>query len=124
MYLRFAIHSRDEDSNREKGLFTALYALRDAGQLTDYEATWFEEQERWFRVHLKRPKPLNEPAAILWFKPTAIEHIARMRALAALLDHKDTPVAALETEKPGYVVYEDEHQVAAIPFTRETFNAG
>jgi len=88
--LRFAIHSRDEDSKRERGLFTALYELRDAGQLTDYET----------------------------------EHITRMRALAALLDHKDTPVAAFETDKPGYVVYEDEHQVAAIPFGRETFSAG
>jgi len=123
MYLRFAIHSRDEDSKREKGLFTALYALRDAGQLTDYEAAWFDEQERWFRTNLKRPKALDDPAAILWFKSTATEHITRMRALAALLDHKDTPVAAFETDKPGYVVYEDAHQVAAIPFGRETFSA-
>ena len=47
-----------------------------------------------------------------------------MRALAELLDHKDMTVATFESEKPGYVLYEDEHQVAAIPFARETFRSG
>jgi len=60
----------------------------------------------------------------MWFKSTATEHIARMRALAELLDHKDMTVATFESEKPGYVLYEDEHQVAAIPFARETFRSG
>ena len=122
MYLRFAVHARDDDSKREKGLFTALYEVHDAGRLTDYETTWFKEQELWFRKHLKRPEPLTEPTAILWFRSTATEHISRMRALAALLDHKDTPVTVFETVKPGYIVYEDEYQVAAIPFGRETFD--
>ena len=27
----------------------------------------------------------------------------------------------LRTEKPGYIVYEDEHQVAAMPFAQEAF---
>jgi hypothetical protein len=121
MYLRFAVHATDEDSRRETGLFTVLYRLRDTGHLSADETTWFDEQERWFRRHLKRPKDLKEPLAIMWFKATAAEHIARMRALAALLEHKDTLVAVFETEKPGYLVYEDDHQVAAIPFARETF---
>jgi len=37
MYLRFAVHARHEASKREKGLFSALYELRDEGRLTDYE---------------------------------------------------------------------------------------
>ena len=44
-----------------------------------------------------------------------------MRALAALLEHKDTAVDVIESDRPGYVIYEDEHQIAAVPFVRETF---
>ncbi len=108
----------------KRGLFSALYELRDEGRLTDYELIWFNEQGQWFNAHLKGPKPLNDPAAIMWFKSTATEHIARMRALAALLEHKDMSVATFESEKPGYILYEDEYQVAAIPFSRETFGSG
>src|SRR5256885_2310981 len=121
MFLRFVINRRDEASRRDQGLFTALYALADSGHLSNYERVWFEEQERWFTRHLKRPHGLTQPSAVLWFKASATEHIARMRALSALLQHKDVAVEVLETGKPGYVVYADEHQVAAIPFTRETF---
>ena len=114
------MHAPDPDSNRGQGLFTAIYQLEKEGRLADYEAVWFGEQERWFNEHLKRPNPLNDRRAILWFKATAMEHIARMRALAALLEHKDTLVDVIQTDKPGYFVYEDEYQVAAIPFERET----
>jgi len=122
MFLRFAVHDRDEDSGREKGVFTALYGLADQHSLSDYEMSWFVEQEVWFTKHLKRPPDLKDhPKAIGWFKDTATEHVSRMRALCALLEHKDIAIAYFETLKPGRIVYEDEHQVAAVPYVRETF---
>jgi hypothetical protein len=39
-----------------------------------------------------------------------------MHALAALLRAKDVPVDILTTDRPGYIVFEDEYQVAAEPF--------
>ena len=123
MFLRFAVHDRDEDSKREKGVFTALYGLADEHLLSDYEMSWFVEQETWFTKHLKRPQDLkDQPTAIAWFKDTATEHISRMRALCALLEHKDMAIAFFQTLKPGRIVYEDEHQVAAIPYVRDTFS--
>jgi hypothetical protein len=101
VFLRFAITTPDEDSRREKGVFTALYELEDAGGLADYELSWWQEQRRWFSEHLKRPPSLTEPNAILWFKDDATEHIARMRALTALLQHKDMPVVTFETARLG-----------------------
>lgn len=44
-----------------------------------------------------------------------------MRELTVLLEHKDIAVEEFRTDKPGYIVYEDDYQVAAIPFTTETF---
>ncbi len=123
MFLRFAINDRDGNSRREKGVFTALYGLADKHILSDYELTWFDEQESRFRKHLKRLQGIKDhPPAILWFKDTAPEQISRMRALCALLEHKDIAIVYFETLRPGRILYEDEHQVAAIPYVRETLS--
>jgi hypothetical protein len=62
----------------------------------------------------------NSPRAISWFKETASEHISHMRQLALILESHDIAVSQLTTDNPGKVEYEDEHQIAAIPF-RNTF---
>jgi hypothetical protein len=46
-----------------------------------------------------------------------------VRSLCELLEHKGIAVTELRTEKPGYVVYQDEYQVVAMPFESETFEA-
>jgi hypothetical protein len=48
---------------------------------------------------------------------TALYALEDARALLP----KDIAVEEFRTDKPGYIVYEDAHQVAAIPFTNETF---
>lgn len=123
MYLRFVVAERDPDSQQPRGVFQALYRLHRAGELAAHEAAWFAEAEAWFNQHLKRPSRLagssrpNAPdRAISWIKASAIEHVSRMRSLAALLEHKGIPVDELRTARPGYVVYEDDYQVATIPF--------
>jgi hypothetical protein len=127
-FIRFAVVARDETSDQQTGIFTALYRLERAGELSPHESEWFAGIARWFNANLKRPDRLawssrpNAPErAISWLKLSATEHIARMRELAALLDYKDIAVEEFRTDKPGYIVYEDDHQVAAIPFTNETF---
>jgi hypothetical protein len=105
------------------GLFTALYRLESAEQLEPGEIAWFHEQEAWFNQNLATPTQLSRSkrpgahkAALLWFKDTATEHVRRMHALTALLRQRDVPVEILVSDTPGYVVYEDPHQVAAEPF--------
>ena len=128
VFIRFVVTERDSRSDQPKGIFTALYALDRRGELQPHERTWFEDAEAWFNRHLRRPERLawssrsNAPErAITWLKMSATEHVSRMRELVALLEHKDVMVEEVRTDKPGYVVYEDEHQVAAMPFGKETF---
>jgi hypothetical protein len=123
MYFRFVVAERDESSQQPQGIFQALYRLRRAGELAAHEEAWFAETEDWFGRHLKRPRRLTETRrpnapdrAISWLKASAIEHVSRMRGLAALLEHKGVNVQELRTTRPGYIVYEDEHQVATLPF--------
>jgi hypothetical protein len=54
---------------------------------------------------------------------SAVEHVSRMRQLASPLHHKGITVEELRTTKPGYVVYEDDFQIAAMPFNNETFES-
>ena len=39
-----------------------------------------------------------------------------MRELASILEGHRVAVDILKTERPGYIVYEDEYQVTAEPF--------
>jgi len=80
--------------------------------------------KEWFNQNLQKPrrlarskKPRAKNVAISWFKNTAVEHIARMRSLARIVEAHGLLVDMLHTRKPGYVVYEDEFQVAAEPFS-------
>jgi len=128
MYVRFTISDRDEDSQYEQGIFAAIYQLVAKGDLAPHELIWFRKIERWFNRNLCGPtrlkrsrKPNARNRAICWLRFTAVEHVSRIREAAALLDYMGVPVRELRTERPGYVVYEDEYQVAAVPFGRETF---
>lgn len=128
MFVRFAISEKDEDSLQGRGIFTAIYQLKHQGELEPHELIWFTEIEKWFSRNLRGPsrlsrsrRPHSPNRAICWLKMTAVEHVSRMRELAAILEYKGVPVQELRTERPGYVVYEDEYQVAATPFGRETF---
>ena len=128
MFIRFVIADRDKDSDREAGVYTALYALEQRGELAPHELAWFREDDRWLTKNLRRPtrfswssRPHAPKRAISWLKASAEEHITRMRSLVALLEHKQIGVTELKTERPGYILYEDEHQVVAMPFDVDTF---
>lgn len=123
MYIRFVTAELNAQSGEPTGIFTALYALERRGALTSDELSWFREVEAWFNSHLNRPgrlawsrRPHAPERAVTWLKASAREHVSRMRGLVSLLQHKDIRVEELRTERPGYILYEDDHQVAAIPF--------
>jgi hypothetical protein len=124
MYVRFAIHSNDEDSGRRQGLFQALSDLEDSDLLLPHEQETWDKIYKWFRKNLRKPRRFSrstkshaKKVAISWFKETAKEHIARMYALAQVLQAHGMFVDVVRTERPGYIVYEDRYQVTAEPFT-------
>jgi hypothetical protein len=128
MFVRFAVADVAESSQQQLGVFTALYRLEREGRLGADEEVWFAEAETWFNEHLRAPdrltlskRPGAPRVAITWLKASAVEHVRRMRELVALLRHKDIHVDEFTSDRPGYVVYEDDHQVAAVPFAKETF---
>ena len=122
-YVRFALASQQAVDFDGRGVFQAAFALRRAGELTESELVWLAELDDWFARNLRAPDRLSlrsgyrQPAlALCWFKDTAKEHLHRIRSLVALLKEHGLDVETSVSERPGYVVYDDEHQIAAVPF--------
>jgi hypothetical protein len=123
MFIRFVVSMLDLRSGRRQGLFQAAADLRDTHALRDHEESRFQEIRDWFNKHLEKPsrmslspRPHAKDQALSWFKDTATEHISQMRAFAAILELHDIQVEIIKTDRPGYIFYEDDFQVAAYPF--------
>jgi hypothetical protein len=126
MLIRFVVRKRDSDSHVEQGLIHAAEDLRCQGCLTDEEQVRVQELLRWFNRNLPVPvrfarsrRPNACKRAISWFKPTASECLDRMQTLADVLHRHGCEVERLTTDRPGYVVYEDDYQVVAEVFRGE-----
>lgn len=123
MYIRFVIHYKDEDSGKRMGLFQASRELREAGLVDAYEEDQLIAIRDWFNENLEKPdsfsksrKPNSRDVAISWFKDSAKEHIAKMYEFKAILENHGVGVDVIRTQRPGYIVYQDEHQVTAEPY--------
>ena len=123
MLIRFIIDELDPDSGRRQGLFQAAKTLRQAGRLSAKDHDALDAIREWFNTHLERPERLSLSArphakkqALSWFRDSATLHIAKMRDYGDILKNYGLPVLMIRTDRPGYIVYEDEHQVCAYPF--------
>jgi hypothetical protein len=130
IYVRFITGEIDSESLREAGVFQVAYHLRDKGHLPDHEKARLIELLKWFDNNLMEPTrftkskpPFNakKKKAISWFKDTATEHIANLREIVAILDNHNVHSRMIKTGRPGYIVYEDSHQVVAEPFSDAKF---
>jgi hypothetical protein len=125
MFLRFVIAELDDESHKELGVFHAAGKLRDSSSLSQAEETMLQEILDWFSINLEKPKRFTSAKppyyrkrqdGISWFKDSAGKHIGKMHEMVAVLKHHDVPVRMIKTTRPGYVLYEDEFQVVAVPF--------
>ena len=123
-YVRFVTMRLDPDSHTRQGVFQAAAALVDANELSDEELEELQQARRWFHDHLDAPdrfarsrKRRAAPKAISWFKSTATEYVSRMHALCAILNRHGVRTELITSTRPGYIVFEDDHQIAAEPFT-------
>jgi hypothetical protein len=123
VFIRFVVKDLDSSSGRRKGLFQAAKALRESSALSGDDYDRLENIRSWFNDHLDKPKRLSVSArphskaqALSWFKDTATEHIAKMREFQQVLERYGVAVEMIKSNRLGYVLYEDEFQIAAYPF--------
>ena len=122
MFLRFVTANVIRSLRVEAGVFTVAYDVARESLVPDYERSRMEELLFWFDRNLRVPERLSRSTrscdyrAICWFKPSAHEHLRQMWELTWILENNFVFIRTIRTRHPGYIVYEDEAQVAAEPF--------
>jgi hypothetical protein len=122
MFIRFVTANVIRQLRVEAGVFTVAYAVARESFVPEHERSRLAELLAWFDSNLRVPKRLTrsrrscDHRAICWFKPSAKEHISQMRELVWILENNLVFIRMIRARHPGYVVYEDEAQVAAEPF--------
>jgi hypothetical protein len=126
-YVRFVTVTIDWHSGRRQGVFQAAAVLVEANVLNDYELEELQNLRKWFNEHLNKPDRFSRSTrsnaarkAISWYKSSATQYITRMRSMCRILNDHDVPTEMLASARPGYIVFEDEHQIAAEPFAETT----
>ena len=126
-FVRFVLTTRHHDSGVEEGLFSTAYHLRDSSQVEDEDRRLLTELLRWFGENLTTPDRFNRSKSkgfyrrntrgIAWFKDSATDCLSRMHRMKAILEKCGHPVTMLTETRVGYVVYEDDLQIVAEPFS-------
>lgn len=122
-YIRFVVGHKDEDSHVEQGIFQAVGQAIEWHHITGVDAEELNELRTWFSENLVKPTSFGRDTlrlGICWFKTSSTEHISRIWEMAHILERNGIYVKKIRTDKPGYVVYEDEWQLVAEPFRKGT----
>ena len=127
MFVRFVCPTRVEGMAAREGFFRAAYELRESGELDLHTFERLEALLAWFHQHLSVPDKFNKSRSkgayrrdtkgLSWFKPTSTEALAKSYELISLLEENGYIVEALRSDRIGYIVYEDESQIVAEPFS-------
>jgi hypothetical protein len=115
--VRFQTSLRDADAATSLGVFRAAGKLLESQVLDSASAEWTEEICDWFNAHVKVPRlRARQWRAVFWFRAEHCYLIQRVWDLALVLEKHGVFVELVHTTNPGRVCYEDELQVAAIPW--------
>jgi hypothetical protein len=126
MFIRFVSTRKNILDGSQEGIFqTAFSVVRDP-VTPFFDAQSIGDHLEWFSLHLElpdrfsrsRPKGAHwrKTRGLSWFKPSATGHISRAFALTDLLKENGCFIRLLRTQRPGFIVYEDEFQIVAEPF--------
>ena len=126
-YIRFVLARRHPDSGVEEGTFRLAYELRDSPYVQASDRDLLAATLAWFNKNLETPARFNRTTSkgfyrrntqgIAWFKDSATAHLARMHQLNAILEQYGHSVVMLTESRVGYVIYDDDFQVVAEPFS-------
>lgn len=94
-----------------QGIFQAVARAREWQTITGSDAQQLSELEAWFGKNLEKPTSFGRNKlrlGICWFKTEAREHISRIWEMVDIIERNGIYVKKIRTDKPGYVIYEDE----------------
>ena len=126
MYLRFVTERRTEHGSRREGFFQAVALARRDPETPGYLHDRLTALLGWFIDNLDEPERFNRGSlktghratttGLSWFRSEATEHVKNAFELCGILHELGYPITVLKTNRPGFIVYEDDHQIVAEPF--------
>jgi hypothetical protein len=122
-YIRFVVGHKDEESRVEQGVFQAAAQALEWQSIQGSDADELNELRSWFSDNLEKPTSFGRGKlnlGICWFKASSTEHISRIWQMVNILERNAIFVKKIRTDKPGYVIYEDEWQLVAEPYRKGT----
>ena len=122
-YIRFVIGREAEESDVRSGIFKAVTLALEWQEITGSDAEELKKLDAWFSENLKRPISIGRDenrSGLCWFKTEVAEHISRIWEMVRILERNGIYVKKVRTDRPGYVIYEDEWQLVAEPFEKGT----
>lgn len=121
--IRFVTDGRHPPYGHRTGIFPSAYKARREKWLSSGNHDELCDLLLWFKDNLPIPDRFAasrrhnaKHSGISWIRASAHDHMRRLRRIAELLQSIGTSVDELRTTRPGYILYEDEHQVVALPF--------
>jgi len=114
-FVRFSVHDLHHESGRRRGIFSAAYDLLDSADTDPRHAKAVRDALGWFERELPVPN-LRNKRAIFLFKSEASACMKHIWTLADALSHAGVWVEMQTIARPGRLVYQDEQQVAVLPW--------
>jgi hypothetical protein len=121
--IRFVTGDRHSPYGHRTGVFQAAYELWGRNILARPTQDELRTLLDWFDDHLAKPERFTpsrhhhaQKTAVSWVRASALEHVNQLRRLVTLVVAGGVAVDELRTKRPGYVVYQDDQQVVALPF--------
>jgi hypothetical protein len=122
-YVRFVVGHKDEESHVEQGIFHAVAQALEWRKITGADANELNDLQAWFSENLQKPTSFGRDTlrlGICWFKTSSTGHISRIWEMVGILERNGIYINKIRTDRPGYVIYEDEWQLVAEPFRKGT----
>lgn len=126
-FVRFVLPQRDRDSGLCEGLFQLAYRLCEDPAVDEHDRWAARQILVWFEEKVPIPDRFNRTSSkgfyrrttrgISWFRDTATECVSRMRELTNILHSYGHQVTMISECRVGYIIYEDDFQVVAEPFS-------
>ena len=126
MFTRYVLSPFHPHEGPPNGLFVAAYSLKEGLAISAADRPILEQTLVWFEKNLAEPPRFNRTKSkgydrrskvgLSWFKPSATTHLENAEKLACLVAGYLRAVKVITTDRPGFVIFEDEHQLVAQPF--------
>ena len=121
MYIRFVTSQWDAHTRSRLGFFAVAYGASRSPRVPEWQRIELRRELDWFGDHLAVPDLLVVPtghrqlrSGVCWFRDRAAEHVSRARYVVWILTEIGAPIDELRSERPGTMIWGDDHQIVAL----------